>query len=269
MRVVFLSAARQVWGAEVSLLTLSRGLADAGVTQAIVCPEGELATSATAAGIEGVHPVTPRSEAVDQGRMRESLRLWQRCLQVVRPGDTLVIFSYYLLALLPAVRPVLRRRGVHVALDLHDDFTSPKARAVLRAGSTAVDTVIACSRFTAAQLPHHPRISSLHRPVGLSTPPEVRADGSLDTTSSLDASAELDPVARARVERSARAHAATRQRARATDAAGRQPTTARSPPARRAAPRPRPPSPRGCQATASARCASASSAASPRRSGTS
>ena len=43
MRVVFLSAARQVWGAETSLLTLARALTDAGVSTALVCPAGGLA----------------------------------------------------------------------------------------------------------------------------------------------------------------------------------------------------------------------------------
>ena len=36
MRVVFISAARQVWGAEVSLLTLAEALADQGVRVALV-----------------------------------------------------------------------------------------------------------------------------------------------------------------------------------------------------------------------------------------
>ena len=168
MRVVFFSAARQVWGAEVSLLTLASALTDQGVDVVVVCPSGELADRAVEAGIAKVHAVPPVADSVTQGRMRDSQRLWQTCLRIARRDDHVVIFSYYLLAFAPVARPVLRARGVHVTLDLHDTLPSPKARLAVRLGSRAVDLVIACSRFTAGQLAHRPRVSYLHRAV---TPP--------------------------------------------------------------------------------------------------
>ncbi len=180
MRVVFISAARQVWGAEVSLLTLAEALADQGVRVALVCPEGELAQRAGGAGIEQVYSVRPRSDALTKGRMRESTRLWGRYLRAARRGDVLVIFSYYLLAQAPAMRPLLRARGVRIVLDLHDDLVSRKARWAVRAGSRGVDAVIACSDFTAAQLSRHPRISYLHRPVAES-PRAMPADGAAES----------------------------------------------------------------------------------------
>lgn len=175
MRVVFISAARQVWGAEVSLLTLAEALTDQGVRVGLVCPDGELAERAATAGIEQVYSVRPRSDSPTQGRMRESTRLWGRYLRAARRGDVLVIFSYYLLAQAPAMRPLLRARGVRIVLDLHDDLVSRKARWAVRAGSRGVDAVIACSDFTATQLSRHPRVSYLHRPVAESPRP-VPAD---------------------------------------------------------------------------------------------
>lgn len=170
MRVVFLSAARQVWGAEVSLLTLAEALAEQGVESALICPDGELADRARQARIGDVQRVQPHSAALTRGRPRECARLWARYLSVAQPDDVLVIFSYYLLALAPVVRPLLRRKGVRIALDLHDDLCSRKARLAVRAGSAAVDTVIACSDFTARQLRGHADVSYLHRPVAAPPP---------------------------------------------------------------------------------------------------
>ncbi len=84
MRVVFFSAARQVWGAEVSLLTLASALTDQGVDVVVVCPSGELADRAVEAGIATVHAVPPVADSVTQGRMRDSQRLWQTCLRIAR-----------------------------------------------------------------------------------------------------------------------------------------------------------------------------------------
>lgn len=183
MRVVFLSAARQVWGAEVSLLTLASGLMEQGVDVVLVCPSGELAERGADAGIPTVHSVPPSEDELTEGRLRDSRRLWQTCVRIARRDDHVVIFSYYLLAFAPVARPILRARGVHVTLDLHDTLHSPKARVAVRLGSRAVDSVIACSRFTAGQLAHRRRVSYLHRAVapragGDDSATRTRPDGS-------------------------------------------------------------------------------------------
>lgn len=177
MRVVFLSAARQVWGAEVSLLTLADALVDAGVPTALVCPSGGLAQRARRERFETVLTTdTPESRG-EAGRVRESLDLWRTYLRSARRGDRVVVFSYYLLGLAPVFAPVLRARGVRVSLDLHDTLNSRKARWAVFGGSLFCDRVIACSAYTATQLARHPRVSHLHRPVvdtGAADGPVVR-----------------------------------------------------------------------------------------------
>lgn len=147
------------------MLTLARALSDQGVELALVCPAGELAQRAASEGIREVYSVEPTTQALNEGRLQDCIRLWRACLHHVRRGDHVVIFSYYLLALAPGARPLLHARGVKITLDLHDQLVTPKARLGVQAGSMGVDSVIACSRFTASQLSHRPRVSYLHRAV--------------------------------------------------------------------------------------------------------
>lgn len=163
-RVVFISAARQVWGAEVSLLTLAEAMNAGGVETALVAPEGELAERASESGVATVVSVAagPRP---DQGRPAQSWRLWRAYARQARPGDHLVVFSYYLMGLAPVFAPRLRRTGVRLCLDLHDTLESRKARWSVQASSRVADAVIGCSAFTAGQLAAHPHVFSLHRAV--------------------------------------------------------------------------------------------------------
>lgn len=156
-----MAEAREVWGAEVSMLTLADALREQGVEVALVCLEGELAERSRAAGITTyVADAPPASEGVDAGR-----RLWTQYVRHARAGDRLVLFAYILVAWAPVFRPLLAPRGVRIALDLHDQLETPKSFWSVRLASRAVDSVIACSAFTAAQLGDRPGVHSLHRPV--------------------------------------------------------------------------------------------------------
>ncbi|WP_226344578.1 glycosyltransferase family 4 protein [Agilicoccus flavus] len=200
MRVVFLSAARQVWGAEVSLLTLAQALSAGGVRTAVVCPPGELARRAPGAGVSQVRPAGVSAEG-ELGRVREAWQLWSTYAKDAKAGDRLVVFSYYLLGLAPVFAPLLRRRGVRIGLDFHDTLTSRKARWAVGAGSLACDRVIACSAFTAGQLAHHPGVAHLHRPVVERTTPTRSA---APIGAGVDALPTGAPVAVASLERDRR-----------------------------------------------------------------
>ena len=156
-----MSATREVWGAEVSLLTLAAALRARGVDVAVVALPGELAEQAHLAGHE-VHVADPGSET---RRVLVAGVLWREYVRHVEPGDRLVLFSYILTAWAPLYRRRLSARGVRVSLDLHDQLESRKAFWSVRVASEAVDTVIACSAFTAAQMGAREGVFALHRPV--------------------------------------------------------------------------------------------------------
>lgn len=156
-----MSATREVWGAEVSLLTLAAALRARGVDVAVVALPGELAEQAHLAGHQ-VHVADPGSET---RRVLVAGALWREYMRHVQPGDRLVLFSYILTAWAPRYRRRLSARGVRVSLDLHDQLESRKAFWSVRVASEAVDTVIACSAFTAAQMGAREGVYALHRPV--------------------------------------------------------------------------------------------------------
>lgn len=156
-----MSATREVWGAEVSLLTLAAALRARGVNVAVVALPGELAEQSRAAGHD-VYVADPGSET---RRVLVAGRLWREYVRHVRPGDRLVLFSYILTAWAPRYRPRLSAQGVRISLDLHDQLESRKAYWSVRVASEAVDTVIACSAFTASQMGAREGVYALHRPV--------------------------------------------------------------------------------------------------------
>lgn len=161
MRVVFMSETREVWGAEVSMLTLAEALVARSIDVAVVCPEGELAEQARAIGLQVYVAAVPTTA----GGVVAGRALWSTYVSNLREGDRLVLFAYVLVAWAPVFRPVLRRRGVRVALDLHDQLGTTKSYWSVKAASRAVDSIIACSAFTARQLRNHRSVHSLHRPV--------------------------------------------------------------------------------------------------------
>lgn len=156
-----MSATREVWGAEVSLLTLAAALRARGVDVAVVALPGELAEQARAAGHE-VYVADPGSE---ERRVLVAGYLWREYVRHVNPGDRLVLFSYILTAYAPLYRRRLTAQGVRISLDLHDQLESRKAFWSVRMASEAVDTVIACSAFTASQMGARDGVYALHRPV--------------------------------------------------------------------------------------------------------
>ena len=183
-----MSATREVWGAEVSLLTLAAALQARGVDVAVVCPPGELAREAVLAGCEVIEA---ESALAVRGRVRQAGELWRTYADDVRAGDRLVLFSYILVAWAPLFRRRLAARGVRITLDLHDQLESRKAFWSVRASSEAVDTVIACSAFTAAQMGQREGVYALHRPVVLAPDMQTRADARIAAHAAIAGAAGL------------------------------------------------------------------------------
>ncbi|MEV4687291.1 glycosyltransferase family 4 protein [Microbacterium sp. LWH3-1.2] len=161
-RLVFLSLAPGVWGAERSMLTLAQSLLGLGEELLLICTDEGLANEwqrITHAPVEVV--------AIPGGSRRAVVR---RFFGQVTPRtsrtDTLVIFSYVLAAgtlgrfSWPHGRP-------RVVIDLHDTLTRHKGRLALSLASIRAHRVVAVSKFTAQQL-HRPlrnKVRVLTRPV--------------------------------------------------------------------------------------------------------
>lgn len=167
-RIVFVSASNGVWGAERSMLTLARALGALGARVELVSFSGQLATDWRAAT---GHDAVTAPRPARGGKISESVALWRRYLHVSAPDDRVVIFTYFLVSLAPAVRLRIGR-SIHLSLDMHDNLPRRRGRIQLRAFSAACDSILCVSGFTAAQFGR--RRSGVHvltRPVEV--PPEA------------------------------------------------------------------------------------------------
>lgn len=176
-RLVFLSLAPGVWGAERSMLTLAESLLDLGEKLLLICTDETVAAEwqrVTGAPVEVV--------AAPEGSRRTVVRhFFSQIAPWTSQKDTLVIFSYVLAAgtlgrfSWPHGRP-------RMVIDLHDTLTPHKGRLALSLTALRAHRVVAVSRFTADQL-HRPlrrKVRVLTRPVSpLSFDPPVSRPESL------------------------------------------------------------------------------------------
>ncbi|WP_454699214.1 glycosyltransferase family 4 protein [Arthrobacter humicola] len=178
-RVVFVSGSAGVWGAEESLLTLAKALKESGRDVALVCFSGPLSDRwATELSSEPV--VAGHRDAPDSTKLATALTLWKKYLSTAVRGDSVVLFTYYLVTLAPFARILLLRKNVTLVLDMHDNLPGKRGRALLQLFSTFVHRVIAVSSFTAGQFGvHAKKVSVINRPV---EPTCTTAENSLDSS---------------------------------------------------------------------------------------
>lgn len=129
------------------MLTLAAALRDAGSDVALVGFPGGLADAWEAR--VGVAPIlaTPGSGS----QFSDVTAVWRRYLRARRNGDSVVIFTYYLVLAAPAVRLLTIGHGTRLALDMHDVLPRRRAKLLLRVLSSACHSVVSVSRFTAEQ----------------------------------------------------------------------------------------------------------------------
>lgn len=173
-RVVFVSAAGGVWGAELSMMALAGGLRDVGWTVELVCFDGELARRwAESIGSE---PFAVR-RPTRAGRLSESAALWRAVSKKTVRNDTVILFTYYLVVLAPLLSPLLRARGVKIVLDMHDNLERRRAQTVLRVCGHACTSIVAISQYTASQFGRHRRrVGVLNRPIAHETRASFRLE---------------------------------------------------------------------------------------------
>lgn len=150
-RLVFVSAARQSWGAEQSMYAIAVQAQQDGIEVALICFDGTIERDWEHA--TGVPALTTGSPApLRERKISENLALFGAYLRIGRPFDRVALFTYYLAISALPLNMLLTGRRVRLSLDLHDNLPGEKGRALLRWTSKPIHQVICCSRFTAAQL---------------------------------------------------------------------------------------------------------------------
>jgi glycosyltransferase involved in cell wall biosynthesis len=164
-RVVFVSASAGVWGAEESLLTLAKALEESGCEVALVCFAGPLAdrwtTELSSEPLLAGHRHDP-----DSTKFSTAAALWRKYFVSAGRDDSVVIFTYYLVTLVPFARIFLLGKGVTLILDMHDNLPGRRGRALLQFFSIFVHKIVAVSAFTAGQFGIHSKnVTVINRPV--------------------------------------------------------------------------------------------------------
>jgi len=145
-RIVFVTLAPGVWGAERSLVTLASALVEDGATIDLICVDEKVAAAWTdATGLSA------RLVSTENGpRWRQVSSMWKQISLLTTRTDVVVLFSYVLApgAIIPRQWPNGRPS---IALDLHDTLTPGFGRVALTASALGIRSVIAVSRYTASQ----------------------------------------------------------------------------------------------------------------------
>lgn len=196
--IIFLSNARVIWGAEMSLITLIEALPP-GIPVALVSPNAELAERVRTRDIVFVSPGG------------DSLKDWLRTIQQARRLIDVEVVSYvvFSLALGPKVMALklLVRGRDNVVLDLHDRLPSRAGRAKLHLFGGVFDAVLPVSDYVASQVPRSRRLPAITRPINsraIATPRHARRNGKVvGVVGRLDPDKRIEfalEVARARPE---------------------------------------------------------------------
>lgn len=169
-RVVFVSAAPGVWGAEESLLALAAGLQANGVATHLVCFQGPLA--ARWAAEYSTDNITVASSPKRHSKLADTWRLLLQYRNIMREGDATLLFTYFLVIGAPFLRIVAGRR-INIILDVHDNLPSRKGQVLLRLFTRATRGVIAVSSYTAGQFKETSKVKVIHRAISTSADPQI------------------------------------------------------------------------------------------------
>ncbi len=159
-----MTASRSAWGAEQSLFMLADALKKRGLVVDLVCFPGTI--EAEWARLIG-HPAILADAAApeNESKIKENLILWRTYRKTARKFDRVVLFTYYLLVGVALNRVLLAGQRIKIALDLHDNLPGERGRQLLRLFARGVQSVVACSAFTASQLDSVPtEVHVIHGP---------------------------------------------------------------------------------------------------------
>lgn len=175
-RIVFISAARQSWGAEQSMFTLAREAVGLGYAVELICFPGTIESDWEEAVGSRAHCIQSQAP-LHESKLSENRLLWDAYLRSSQRHDRVVLFTYYLSVATVALRPWFALRGIKTVLDLHDNLPGTKGRALLRVASLGLNNVVACSQYTAEQLNGTTTsVTAIHGPAEPLTP-QVAVEG--------------------------------------------------------------------------------------------
>ncbi len=150
-----------------------------GIEIALICFAGTIEKDWEQATGVPASP-TDRPAPARERKIAENLALFGTYLRIARSFDRVALFTYYLSISAIPLNLLLVGRGVRLSLDLHDNLSGRKGRALLRWASKGIHQIMCCSRFTAGQLASGngdlpTRVAVLHGPAEAL---EVRASAS-------------------------------------------------------------------------------------------
>ncbi|GAA1773460.1 glycosyltransferase family 4 protein [Luedemannella helvata] len=147
--VIFVTASRDWWGAEESVLTLACA-ARGRVRQTLLCRSEPLAARWVAE--VGPSVVLARDNRRVQRAPRLQDMLWLlRNLRLLLSHDVVVLENFHLVIPGSLVK-LAQRRGQRMVLDLHDKISTPRASRILRWFAPRMDAVISVSDYVAESL---------------------------------------------------------------------------------------------------------------------
>lgn len=155
-RVTFFTGSSVVWGAEMSLLTIAE---HSGNDVHLVTSHLPLAEEWTKRVNE--HALTVRAPS---GRVARILGFVRTALRSAWRGDSIIVFDFYLLPLFALLRPIIRMRGGHLIVDVHDAVDQNPRRAPYFWLMRFCDGAICISQYIAGQV-HGVRKFLVYRPV--------------------------------------------------------------------------------------------------------
>ena len=161
--VVFVTASRDWWGAEESVLTLASAARD-HVRPTLLCRSEPLAAR-WAAEVGPSMVLAPDNRRVQRLPRLQDMIWLLRHVRVLLAYDVVVLENFHLV--IPgALVKLAQRRGQRMVLDLHDKIFTPRASRVLRWFAPRMDTVISVSDYVAASVADLPVASAtIYRPV--------------------------------------------------------------------------------------------------------
>jgi glycosyltransferase involved in cell wall biosynthesis len=184
-RVLFLSSAEKVEGAEISLITFLNCYSYESPVEVFACSNDLL---------ERIDLPSSRRHKVDWSRKVKTTLWLIKKIQTLGKEEkvTVVIFNLNLGVISLVLKAVCFSR-IKIILDLHDYLPSRLGRFKLNMLAICVDGVVAVSRFAASQLVLKQKTISIYRPVALEMSFLKNREKQLQAKVSVGVLARLDP----------------------------------------------------------------------------
>lgn len=155
--VTFVTGSSVVWGAEISMLSIAKGIS---MPKRLLASNRDLVDRWVAE-----NGPTATLVPANQGRLGRNRAFLSALLREAKVTDVLVIFDFYLMPSVAVLRPILRAHNVRLVIDVHDAVDRNPRRKPYFWLFRFADLAIAISDYVAAQLPKGVARERIYRPV--------------------------------------------------------------------------------------------------------